>query len=615
MYLTKESNRVIISDYDELITRVVRHIVLITQGSQISDCIHFDFEEKKIKSLFDYLDNNEIKYSLDAELTKYIEDVIKSKDLFSTHTNFALEIKNNLNESSKLYVDFLRKMKSLMPRGMYSHQAKAAFHMAYSLNSCNFSVPGTGKTTIVYATYAYLFDQQKIDKLLIIGPMSSFLAWKNEYYECFKSNPEITDLSALNREEKIAYLKSYKDIQSKITFINYEGFTGISSAFIEFLDKNKTMVVLDEAHKIKNPNAQRAKNIMSFAKNAVSRVILTGTPIPNGYKDLYNLFEFIWPKKNIIGFNPNQLQLMSTDSSYKYQVKLLMDNIDPFYIRITKKSLNLPDPIFNEPIMVKMGKIQQKIYDLIAEDFLNNEVDASDDDLRTSLKKAKLIRLMQVATNPAAISSSLRYSEFELSEYLHLINNYEKLETPTKYSEVFRLVSEIKNKGEKVIIWTQYTYNLRSLKKFLMSKGIKVETLFGEIDNADRERIIQEFHMDESLTVIIANPAAVAESISLHKVCHNAIYLDKNFNAAQYMQSKDRIHRVGLKPTDIINYYFLLAENSIESVIHNRVLEKEKNMLDVIEGKEVPLFSNTFDADFSDEDIQAIQDYFNALRK
>ena len=57
--------------------------------------------------------------------------------------------------------------------------------MAFSLNSCNFSVPGSGKTTIVYAAYTYLKALNKIDKLFIIGPLSSNMAWKNEYYECF----------------------------------------------------------------------------------------------------------------------------------------------------------------------------------------------------------------------------------------------------------------------------------------------------------------------------------------------------------------------------------------------------------------------------------------------
>ena len=114
--------------------------------------------------------------------------------------------------------------------------------------------------------------------------------------------------------------------------------------------------------------------------------------------------------------------------------------------------------------------------------------------------------------------------------------------------------------------------------------------------------------------MIIANPAAVAESISLHKACHHAIYMDMSFNAAHYMQSKDRIHRVGLKPSDETNYYFLLCSNSIDEVIYQRVLEKEEVMLNIIEGKTVPLFSKDFESDLSDADIQIVYDYLSKER-
>ena len=113
------------------------------------------------------------------------------------------------------------------------------------------------------------------------------------------------------------------------------------------------------------------------------------------------------------------------------------------------------------------------------------------------------------------------------------------------------------------------------------------------------------------LKVILANPAAVAESISLHKICKNAIYLDKSFNAAHYMQSKDRIHRVGLKKDDVVNYYYIFSKDSVDELIHSRLIMKEQRMLSVIEGKLVPLFDKNFQDEMSDEDLLYI---FNHLR-
>ena len=83
--------------------------------------------------------------------------------------------------------------------------------------------------------------------------------------------------------------------------------------------------------------------------------------------------------------------------------------------------------------------------------------------------------------------------------------------------------------------------------------------------------------------VLIANPAACAESISLHKSCHNAIYYDLSYNCAQYLQSLDRIHRVGGSEKITANYYFLQYKDTIDSDIKNNLESKAQKMRDFIE--------------------------------
>lgn len=82
----------------------------------------------------------------------------------------------------------------------------------------------------------------------------------------------------------------------------------------------------------------------------------------------------------------------------------------------------------------------------------------------------------------------------------------------------------------------------------------------------------------------MANPAACAESISLHKVCHHAIYLDRTFNCGQYLQSLDRIHRIGLKRDEIVTYHLIVANNTIDETIDRRLVEKEEMMLNLLDG-------------------------------
>lgn len=102
-------------------------------------------------------------------------------------------------------------------------------------------------------------------------------------------------------------------------------------------------------------------------------------------------------------------------------------------------------------------------------------------------------------------------------------------------------------------------------------------------DDFSREFLISKFRDDPHAHVLIANPAACAESISLHKVCHHALYLDRSFNCAHYLQSLDRIHRLGLAENEHTFYYIFQSAGSIDEVIHARLREKMKRMREIIE--------------------------------
>ena len=137
-----------------------------------------------------------------------------------------------------------------------------------------------------------------------------------------------------------------------------------------------------------------------------------------------------------------------------------------------------------------------------------------------------------------------------------------------------------------------------------------------EDDLETREKIVNEFNDPSSNSrIIIANPFAVAESISLHKACHNAIYLERSFNAAHFMQSKDRIHRYGLKPGTVTTYYHLLSKDSIDETIEARLNMKEQRMLEIIESMPIPLFDNTIEGEGLDDIKALIRDYESRAEK
>lgn len=397
---------------------------------------------------------------------------------------------------------------------------------------------------------------------------------------------------------------------------------------IYYLSKNKCMVVLDEAHKIKNINEGIiASSALSISKYCKSRVILTGTPAPNGYEDLSNLFRFIWPNKKIIKYNTGQLKDMSKNSDDS-RVGNLIESISPFFIRIKKSDLNIPAASENLPYKFDMSQSQRRLYDIIESRFVNELTNVKEKAIYQSLSKARMIRLMQVASNPQLLSLPLsQLEDFDISDdyiddtpFIKDLIDICNESIPAKFIKAGKIVKGILDKGEKLIIWCCFTRTILGLQDYLKTLGIETRTLQGstpiEQENnlslnlieETRESIVRDFHdTNSSFKVIIANSFAVAESISLHKACHNALYLERTFNASHYIQSKDRIHRYGLNAETKTNYYYLLANNSIEETIHDRLYLKEQRLLEIIESMPIPLFDQIDD---TDSDINAIlKDY------
>ena len=549
---------------------------------------------------------------------------------FARFSKEAKDIKENHCNPDE-FKEFTDVLDEKMPcRHLYPLQLLSAYHLAFSQNGCNFSVPGAGKTSIVYGAYTYLKNtsdaSKKVDKILIIGPLSSFGPWENEYEECFGVKVRSQRMSGkLSAAQKKQY---FYGRTAELTLLSYQSVITLKDELEYFLRNNQVMVVLDEAHKVKSTNGGIIANIvMDLSKWCSSRVILTGTPAPNGYEDLYNLFHFIWPQYDVIKYNVGQLRDM-TKTVNDSRVPKLMDNISPYFIRIRKSDLELPPATEHDPIIVPMKDSQRRIYDFIEERFVEEaNKETKESALHNILVRAKMIRLQQVATNPALLSEPLSSFSEEAGEDLasveaddasimkDIMRFYDE-HVPAKYEECLRLVQKIIATGEKVIIWVIFIKNIERLEEYLKQNGINCKVLYGATPVASddmneeelvntREGIVKEFNSPEStFKVVIANPFAVAESISLHKACHNAIYLERSFNCAHFLQSKDRIHRYGLPKDTDTHYYYILSADSVDETIDYRLKEKERRMLDIIENTPIPLFLNTTDE--GDADIKAI---------
>lgn len=615
------------------------------EGNIINIPFRDETQVKTLQEIQALLIKHDYSFHLTENIQKELSSFSKEEENFEKFSKNARSIRDNEFKKNETLVtqfdNFQEVLKETLVRKLYPLQLLSSFHMAFAQNSCNFAVPGAGKTSIVYGAYAFLRslpkeDPRHVNKLLVVGPLSSFAPWENEFSECFGYKPNSFRMSGdidISVKKKLEHL--YSPNSPELTLIFHGGVDRFQNDIIDFLKRNKTMVVVDEAHRIKNPEGVWGRSATEISKEAVSRVILTGTPVPNGYQDIFNLYKFIYPFKfkEILKFHYHNLEDMTNNNSPESQrVQELKNNISPYFIRIKKNDLKLP-PIEEKYIPVEMDSHQREIYDFIESQYLPHFKENNSATVKDILNRAKLIRLRQASTNPSLLSRTLKDSlenneltgEFDPnaifttdtdefvndSEFFNKIINYPVVETPKKFRSILSLlIEEIFPENGKVIIWTIFIQNAKELKTYLNQNSIESKLLIGEIPQDEREETIKAFNdpLNNDFKVIIANPFSVAESISLHKGCHNAIYLERDYNCSNFIQSKDRIHRVGLDKNQLTKYFYILSKDSIDEVINDRLRLKIERMEEII-NDDIPLFQRIDNNDETDIINDLISNY------
>lgn len=526
------------------------------------------------------------------EVSDEVNNFIKQNSYAIQQQQIAgITIKNHDSRWHNEFEKFKEIVNDEITRPLKNVQMNASFYLATMKRAANFSVPGAGKTAMMYGTFAYLSSKKigEVDRLLVVSPINAFEAWRTEFQAVFDQK---RTLNYMNLKDKVyrddGKLKLDWAVADVVT-INYESLRGKLGILNSLID-SKTMVVFDEVHRVKNPSGQRAADALNLGKQAKYHYVLTGTPIPNSYKDIYNFLHLLYGNEYDTYFRWQIGDLINPDPE---QVN---ERLAPFFWRTNKQDLQVPpaeeDHILSITPDSKMEEIAHAIW--------KNEPGIL----------AILTRLIQASTNPALLLQRVNYTEmgflpeevdFSVEESLDSTEQimarqalYKQLGVDTAVSSKFEagieLVMELIRNGKKVLVWGIFVKTMQKIQKRLQDEGVSVNLIYGETPKENRVELISQFR-DGSVQVLVSNPATLGESISLHQTVHDAVYFEYNFNLTFMLQSRDRIHRLGLKPDQKTNYYYLQTEGNqahssfIDERIYDRLKEKEKVMLEAIDGQ------------------------------
>ena len=388
--------------------------------------------------------------------------------------------------------------------------------------SAIFFEQGLGKTKIAIDLTLDWLTEDIVDTVIVVTKKGLVRNWQQE----FEIHSHIRPLVISDKRDK-----NHRALFSlaRVFIANFEA-VALEKEKIRAMSKHRRIgVILDESQKIKNPKSKLAQAFHCLSECFYKRVIMTGTPMANRPYDIWSQIYFL-DKGVALGTDftrfKAKLDIPKKDGREKFLAALsdVYPSIADFAVKQSKtgSGLDLPRKVYRTEF-AEWASEQNKIYNKIKKELvveIAREGKRFFDDTEAVLKR--IIRLAQVASNP-------------------LVLNEEYSEEPGKLGLLRRLVGEIMQKGEKVIVWTSYLKNCSYLRNVFSAEGsVQVN---GSMTIENRDRSVTRFKSDPDTRVMVATPQAAKEGLTL-TVANHVIFYDRSFSLDDYLQAQDRIHRI-----------------------------------------------------------------------
>jgi len=443
-------------------------------------------------------------------------------------------------------------------RTLSHEQLRNVGKMAPLPAAATFSVPGAGKTTEALAYYVYRAAEG--ERLLVIAPKNAFASWDEQIAKC--APHIVSEFVRLKggRDRIEALLKS----NPRCMIITYQQLVRVTDLIAAHCAEHACFIYLDESHRVKSGVAkQTARATLSLSHLAAGKLVMSGTPMPQSTDDLIPQFTFLYPE-------------------VPAKSETVVELIRPIYVRTTKIELGLK-PVDRVFVPLTMAPFQNELYQLMKYEVAREAATALSIPGKRAFRALgrSVARLLQFVSNPALLASEIGFAHSDM-----LAGVLAEGDGP-KINYVISRARNLARDKKKVLIWSSFVRNVEYLAERLSDVGAVY--IHGGVDAGDeeidgtREAKIKQFRDDPNTAVLVANPAAASEGVSLHDVCHHAIYLDRTFNAAHYLQSEDRIHRFGLPPEQATRVEIVECLGTVDETVRTRLDFKITQMAEALD--------------------------------
>lgn len=429
------------------------------------------------------------------------------------------------------------------------HQTEGTQFLRDNAAAALFDEQGLGKSKQVIDALDAQMSECSIDAALIICPNGLKSNWGQEI-EKFS-----TGSYAVFGAGRSARRMGFRSLKSSYYVINYEAVNTELASLKALLRFKKIALVLDESHRIKTPEGKTTQAVLALRSLAARRYILSGTPVANRPEDLWSQMLFL-DDGEALGTTAEKFQSKYGSASSGYR------NLEDLRSRVGIKSLrrlkatavSLPAKKFRR-VPVALTGLQAQMYSTMKTELAIwvRRLDDTHVEERADAILARLVRLAQLASNPAMLDAA--YAE-----------------TPAKFLQLdLELASRMGDPSQKVLIWTSFVENIDALKKRYTQWN--PVCIHGAVRNVERDAAVSAFKTDVDTRILIANPAAAREGLTLTEA-NLAIYVDRTFNLVDYLQSQDRIHRISqARDCEIV---LLIATDTVDELIDFTIEQKNR---------------------------------------
>lgn len=429
------------------------------------------------------------------------------------------------------------------------HQSEGTQFLRDNEAAALFDEQGLGKSKQVIDALSAQMAERSIDAALIICPNGLKTNWGQEI-EKFS-----TGSYAVFGSGRLARRLTFRSLKSSFYVINYEAVDTELASLKALLRFKRIALVLDESHRIKTPEAKTTQAVLALRSLAARRYILSGTPVANKPEDLWSQMLFL-DDGEALGNSAKQFQQTYGSASGGYR------NLEQLRSRVATKSLrrlkatavSLPAKKFRRVSVTLTGR-QAQMYSVMKTELSLwvRDMEGAQVEERADAILARLVRLAQLASNPSMLDAAY-------------------VETPAKFLQLDQeLAGRMADPTQKVLIWTSFVENISALRqRYVHWKPVCIH---GAIRNEERDAAVKAFKTDSDTRILIANPAAAREGLTLTEA-NLAIYVDRTFNLVDYLQSQDRIHRISQsRDCEIV---LLIATDTVDELIDFTLEQKSR---------------------------------------